>query len=324
MRTINFRGPDNQIIQVQLKRRGGNNSRIVFLDDGHEEVVPNDLLDFDTLRESPDRRTGNRIVPVTPLRSFYYSVRNLTGSREKCFESLKKYLQNNSDEITAFFLTELFIRSRAHIEFYNNEQEPFYRCGSRPPKTNNHFATELVDLFSNAPSCSVDGVNFIGYVDYEINPLRTTSSCFESGKPARSSGAGGMDLLLISGEGADALPAVGEIKAQTEQVGPTFALIQAMTYAAELVTEHQWLRLGKYFPEAFGEICVESRTPCVDLLVIFESPVENGDDLRFAVRLAERFLEDDRVSSSIRRIQFLECQIKDQEVTFHTINVSPD
>ena len=321
MRTINFRGPDNQIIQVQLKRRGGKNSRIVFHDDGHEEVVPNDLLDFDSLAVIDDRRVGTRIVPITPLRSFYYSVRELTGSREERFEPLKKRLQNSSDEVSAFFLAELFSRSHSHMEFFNNREEPFYKSGSRPPKTNDHFATELVDLLSNAPPVFGDGVNFIGYVDYEINPLRTTSSCFESGEPAKSSGAGGMDLLLISGEGKNALPAIGEIKAKTEQVGPTFALIQAMTYAAELVTNHQWLRLGNYYPEAFGEICVESRTPCVDLLLILESPVGNGDDLRFAVRLAERLLEDDRVSSSIRKIQFLKGQINDETVSINAVDV---
>ena len=321
MRTINFQVPDSQIIQVQLIRQGRNNSRVVF-PDGHDELVPNALLDFETVESNIiNRRVGSRIVPTTPLRSFYLSIRNLTGSKEEIFKTLQDRLQSRFGEINAFFLAELFIRSRSQMEYFHNDQEPFYIPGSRPPKTNKHFATELVYLLGDTPPNLGTGVSPFGYVDYEINPLRTTSSCFESGKPASSSGAGGMDLLLISGEGDDALPAVGEIKAETEHVGPTFALIQAMAYAAELVTAHQWIRLGNSYPDEFGEICVESRTPCVDLLVILQKPVENDDDLQFAIKLAEEVMNDTEVSSSIRKIQFLEGYINNETVSINAVDV---
>jgi len=129
-----------------------------------------------------------------------------------------------------------------------------------------------------------------------------------------------MDLLLLSKVDAKALPAVGEIKAATEQVGPTFALIQSLAYVAELATTSQWIRMGKFFPD-LKTVCVPKNTPRLDIIVILEAPVEGtGADLELARTLAEGLVNEERVSESIRKIEFLQGQLnKENEICIDLI-----
>ena len=50
------------------------------------------------------------------------------------------------------------------------------------------------------------------------------------------------------------VPAIGEIKAATETVGPTFALVQSLMYTAQLVTRNQFLRLKKHYCKTFAGV----------------------------------------------------------------------
>lgn len=324
MRRAQFHGPDKRVVVVEVIRKGRKNTRVVF-PDGHQELVPtSSLVDVAPLPESerlPEyepRPSGERIVPTTPLKSLYRSLRKIGGSKAEYFRSIIERIQDRHGPVGAPFIAELFARSQSHMKFFNNEHEAFYVAGARPDRASNHSANRFVELLSNGAVDLGNGVTHFEYVDYEINPLRTTRSCFETGKPATSSGSGGMDLLLRSGGNAP-LPAVGEIKAQTEQVGPTFALLQALTYAAELVTPSQWARLGRHFEDHFGDVCTTGTDPVVDVLVLLEAPVDVGDDLNFALTLAADLLNDARISDSIRRIEFLEWQIDADAVSITAI-----
>lgn len=320
MRRADFCGPDNRVVTVEVIRSGQRNTRVVF-PDGHEELVPTtSLADASSPSEADPRSSDECIVPTTPLKLLYRNLREIGGSKDERFRSIMKRIQDRHGPVGAPFIAELFARSQSHMKCFNNEHEAFYVAGSRPNRTSDHFANRFVELLSNGAPSLGDGVTVFEYVDYEINPLRTTRSCFETGKPATSSGAGGMDLLLRSG-GSDPLPAVGEIKAKSEQVGPTFALLQALTYAVELVTPSQWARLGRHFKGHFSDICTTDTEPVIDVLVFLEAQIDVGDDLQFALTLAADILKDTRISDSIRRIEFLECHIDAEAVSINVVPV---
>jgi hypothetical protein len=310
-----FRRDDGKIVLVQVKRRGPENSRVIFAD-GHEELVPNGLLRPYTPvpnAVTSDATPGRLLVPETPLRRFYKELRKLGGPREERFNLLRQHLQDRHGPKGATFLAELFARSQAAMEFYRNPRAPFYERGRRttqrdaPPD-----ARLLVDLISNGSVAFEDGCRPFEYVDYEICPTRTTQSCLENGKAARSSGGGGMDILLLS-TSPKPLPAVGEIKAASEYVGPTFALIQGLTYAAELVTKSQWDRLGNAF-DKLRSVCTADRSPQVDVLVLLQHPsnqtLEATADIDLAMRVSQELIADPKVSSAVRSIEFLTWEIK--------------
>lgn len=314
VQNANFRSTTGDIFQVQVIRRGPKNSRVIF-PDGHRELVPTSSLEIqqDYIRQdyAPDPK---RMVPQTPLRTFYKSLRNHRGDPKERFNQLRLLLSNRHGPTGGEFLVELFSRSQAQMVAYDNQGEPFYEIGRRGNSAESSpFADRLVELIGEGAIDFGQGTAPFKYVDYELSPLRTTRSCWENGKSATSSGAGGMDMLVVTLDEQQQFPAIAEIKAETESVGPTFALIQVLAYAVELTTASQWNRLGRYYPELLGSVCNDVRTPQVDLLIMLQGPVIQNDDLRFACDLAEKLLQQDRLSKSIRKIQFLDCQIKDDK-----------
>jgi hypothetical protein len=292
---------------VKVVREGGRNSRVIF-PDGHDEKIENGLLsDHSTTVATPPAPSQQRVVPITPLRRLYRKLRAAKGDPNTRFLAIQNLLVGRRGSAGANFLQELFLRSKQHMAHYNNEDEAFYEPGKRPQRTASHFANKLVNhlTLKGSEGLELDDIAAFDCVDYEINPLRTTGSCWESGKAATNSGAGGMDLLLVT-KSVPPHPVIAEIKASTESVGATFALIQTLTYAVELVTESQWRRLRKHFSPFHN--CSET-APCVRLMVILQSPVANTDDLNYAISLAQELLVDNEISASIARIDFVECQI---------------
>lgn len=295
-------------IQVQVIRRGANNSRVLF-QDGHCELVPTASIVFQQVHVPSPKR----MVPWTPLRTFYESLRDHRGDAAEKFRQLRLLLNDRHGPTDADFLGELFCRSQTQVDAYDNRDEPFCEIGNRGASlATPAFANHFVDLIADG-TVQFEGVGAFKFVDYEINPLRTTRSCWENGKSATSSGAGGMDMLVVTLDEQQQFPAIAEIKAKTETVGPTFALIQALAYAVELTTASQWIRLGRHYLELLGTVCNDVRTPQLDLLILLQGPVIQNDDLRFACDLAENLLQQDqdRLRNSIRKIHFLDCQIED-------------
>lgn len=313
-------------IEVRVRRQGRLNTRIVF-DDGHDELVETKLLRFiEPAMCDGDERS--RIVPITPLRHLYREMRNVQGNPVERFNALRDRLgwdsaglPNRHGPIGSAFVSELFLRSRSHMARYINDGEGFYKPGYRPQwDEQNTFANRFVELAANAQIQFNDGAPEFDFVDYEISPIRTTRSCWENGRSAMDSGAGGMDLLLKSQHENTWLPAVGEIKACTETVGPTFALMQALTYAAELVTVSQWERLNRH-SEHFREICTPTMSPRVDVFLIFEEPNQDTEDFQYAQTIARGLLQEgNNRLQSVRRIIFLKCCIENDEIA-HLENI---
>lgn len=310
---------DGEAVVVQVKRRGRENSRVTFAD-GHEELVPNSLLrPCDAAPAAPVETPGHLLVPETPLRRFYKELRNLSGTREERFIQLRRHLDDRHGPQGATFLAELFTRSQGAMEYYRNPRAPFYQRGRRAiQREANPDARLLVDLISDGAVMFKDGCRPFQYVDYEICPTRTTQSCLENGKAARSSGGGGMDLLLLTTTPTP-LPAVGEIKAASEYVGPTFALIQGLTYAAELVTQSQWSRLGQAFDQ-LRPICTPDSSPQVDVIVLLQQSSSQGQyssaDLELAKRMAKEVVADSKVSAAVRSVKFVSWRVEDETALF--------
>jgi hypothetical protein len=299
-----FNGQDR--ISCRIKRRGAHNTRIV-LDDGKEILVPSESVTKEARLTSTDTE---RLIPTIPLETFYRSLRKLRGSKEEQFRSLFKLLNERYGPKGAEFLGELFRRSVRHAESYANIEEKFYSTRSTRSSSESEFAKLLVRKMSNNKEIRLEGYT-LQFVDYEIFPFRTTYSCNENGEPGSHMGSGGMDMLLASTKDA-VLPAIGEIKAGTETVGPTFALVQSLMYAAQMATSKQFSRLEQHYGWAFDKL--SEHEPKVDVIVFLE-PHEKlyRKDLEYALSLSE---EVGRILSKyVRQIAFVSCSIVDDAIS---------
>jgi hypothetical protein len=186
-----------------------------------------------------------RLIPLTSLRHFYDRLRDFVSDafhREAARECLRR-----PDRVQ-----ELIAGSVRHFTLYDNREEPFRPgpVGLTDARTeNSDLANRVLGLIARSeasvPSCRELEFDF---VDYEVSPIRTTGSEFENGESAKRSGRGGVDVLLANR--VDRLPAVGELKADTDR-NPFLGLIQALTYAAELSTPSQRARLAASYPDRF-------------------------------------------------------------------------
>ena len=188
--------------------------------------------------------------------------------------------------------------------FYRNVDEGFCPDREEQRAANDNYAQMLVQHLRNGALVEVDDLAF-SMVDFEIFPFRTTRSCTERGEPATSAGSGGMDMLLAVNIDDVTVPAVGEIKADTENVGPTFALIQSLMYASQIATPNQFERLAERYPNVFGHLRDES--PTVQIIIVLESANRCiPEDLDFAKELATSMMND--APTQISSIRFLECR----------------
>ena len=187
-----------------------------------------------------------RLIPLTPLRHFYDRLRDFVSDsfhREAARECLRR-----PDR-----LQDLIAASVAHFGLYDNRDEPFRPApgGLTPARSGNaDLANRLLGLIA-AGSTTVPSrpeLEF-DFVDYEVSPVRTTGSEFENGDSGKSSGKGGIDVLLANR--VDRLPAVGELKADTDR-NPFLGFIQSLRYAVELSTPAQRARLAKSYPDRFA------------------------------------------------------------------------
>lgn len=282
-----------------IRRVGSQNTRIV-LEDGTEKLVASELVE--PVVETIPGGSAERIIPKIPLETVYRRLRKLTGTKEEKFESVVNVLTPPNGPKGAEFLAAIFHRSVRHAESYSNIKESFYPQRVTRTNRNRQFAKKLVAQLDRGLKLEIDGQT-VQMVDYEVFPFRTTKSCHEDGRPATRAGSGGMDLLLASDVGG-VLPAVGEIKAASETVGPTFALVQSLMYAAQLTTSNQFLRLKGHYGNSFRSIKTDA--PQMDVIVLLEaSPQVRNDDLSYALSLAEKLTEN--LCQYLRNITFLWC-----------------
>lgn len=179
-------------------------------------------------------------VPRTRLRSFRFAFRDWTMGLKR---AQADFFANNVD-----CLRELWNLSITEIEKYTYQESFHNRTNcilSSEPKALSDIqntvdaATYFKSHFTSpAQMCR----NTFQYLDREIAPLRTRNAHFVGGAAATSSGSGGMDLLLLSGERVCA----GEVKVG-EDSELFEALLQGMWYGSELATRKQITRVATHY-----------------------------------------------------------------------------
>lgn len=242
-----------------------------------------------------------RLIPLTPLRHFYRVIESA------CFDFR---LQTATELLRKPAIIQTLVRkSSEHFALYQNSNEAFHNravSGLSPnqlssPVASSNLSSVIVagnHSIPNYPSLDFD------FVDYEVNPLRTTGSFFENGKSGNSSGTGGVDLLLA--QRPDKFPIVGEVKVESDK-DPFFALIQALTYAVELTTQPQRQRLNF----AYGnQLKIHSDGPFIDIYVVLVAYPKSKDRmecLRLTNELSQTLLKPSSpVAGLVRRIVCIE------------------
>ena len=263
--------------------------------------------------------TEGRIVPQTEFRRFYETLKMLTP--DAIHEVICNYFLGDDARIKK--LLDMFDSSLSHFEQYENVAQDFHPERNEGqgvdwfpehPEKKHEFAKQLTLRLGRARPTQYEvvipyrpSIVFVA-LDYEVSFRRTTERAkFEDGKSGRSSGAGGVDLLLLSKIDGDWIPAIGEIKAKTDK-NMFFALIQALTYAVELTTDNQLRRFERAYQNHF--VAGKKISKC-DILLIYESSSESPKLLREACDLAEKLLtmKDSTVAQCVRRIAFLSAEL---------------
>jgi hypothetical protein len=306
--------------RVRLIRIGSKNSRVERTLNGvvEEMLVSDEAIAWGTAEGSKPSASPERIIPVTPLHRLYSTLRDHAGGREAQFVLLKDLLDRVGMP-PGMFMSELFSRSVAQFSHYNNAKERF-TPGNGKRKTSfdkSGFAIRLVDAFrANKVDFSLCPDVSVGFVDYEVNPNRTTLSCYEDASSGERSGGGGMDFLLVCHD-ERRTPAVAEVKARTETVGPTFALIQGLKYLSELASPSQQERIGRWYSNSFGPRSPESSSGRLDLYLIFEENKPGADgDFEYMRLVAQQILKSEKVTPVIRRIVCLRGHEDSEKIKF--------
>ena len=172
----------------------------------------------------------NKAVPDTEIRNLYRLIR---GSREFVQDPLADIFAASCGTAGSF-LSGLFCRSVQQFSTYKSHEGIPFRPEGRPKiqerwhkNKGKEFAKRLAYLMAGGKTSG----NFpYAYIDDELSFRRTP------GAGAPKSGQGGVDVLLCS-QDAVRLPVIGEIKAASDPSTPFAGLVQALTYASELVTE---------------------------------------------------------------------------------------
>jgi hypothetical protein len=202
-------------------------------------------------------------------------------------------------------LLESFAQSYDHFDQYSNVEEDFGGGGKRKKDGTFEFAERMARTLQASGGWAGDPILGFDFVAREVNFRRTSGGAFfEDGTLARSSGAGGVDLWLRAHDGG--LPIVGEIKARTD-TNAFVALVQALTYASELVTPAQLERVERHYPEQFPSgLLTSSEGPHADIYLICEGQPDLSDETR---ELADHLLADRRrrLGQHIRRIVCLQA-----------------
>ena len=288
-----YQDADGSWLNCEIVRQGRNNTRIEipgrpsFLVETKKVRLWSETLNCNNQISGG---TFGRIVPEVPLQRLYKQLRSFKGSKRQVFEAAKGLLTSTGMDSPGAFIAELFGRSVEQMQHYSNEGEGFYpnsrqnRCREDYP-----FANALVQTLGDGKERLIGNAK-MKLVDYEIYPLRTTNSVRENGKKTTGKVSGTLDALFAISIDGVTLPGIGEIKAKTEQVGVTFAFIQALMNATLLLTKSQFQRLktvAKTQYEAnFASLNCE--LPRVDVILLVDDRSKFiSDDVQLALELRE-------------------------------------
>jgi hypothetical protein len=215
-------------------------------------------------------------IPRTTMRKLFEKCRANTSLDEQV---------HWADQLTAGELASAFIKSIDEFKGYRNT-EPFYPSTRRilPVLSTNQPIRSSRDLAivlnAQGPAKVVnDPCLNIRYVDYEVVPARTTGGAkYDDGKEGRTWVR--LDLLLLADN-----PVIAEVKLRSDK-NPFYALVQALTCAAELATPAQRDRLQRRrYPQLLTKAPFEIYT------IVYE-PNRNGEDWRRLLLRAEEMCRE--------------------------------
>ncbi len=161
----------------------------------------------------------------------------------------------------------------------------------------------------------------VGFIDYEINPLRTTNHAVNDDGRVGTSGYGGLDLLLVNQIEKQPILIVGEVKAKTD-TDLFLAFIQSLVYAIELGTENQFERLRSQ-SDYKSKLQGLDRATGLDIYLIFETHPDDVELYFQTRRFCELLLQyGNLVKKVVRKVKFVEATLEeDGSVTFLTHHV---
>jgi hypothetical protein len=200
-------------------------------------------------------------IPRTRIRSLFQECRTCTSLEEQA-----RWAQ----QLKPTALANVFTESVEEFKPYRNT-EPFYPASRRSlpvPSTNQAIRTSrdlaiLLNAQGTAEVINDPCLNF-RYVDYEIVPARTTRGTYADG--GNGTEWVRLDQLLVTEH-----PVIAEVKLRRDK-NPFYALIQALTAAAELATPAQHQRLQRHYPKQFAT----TNGAEVDIYIITYRSHENG------------------------------------------------
>jgi hypothetical protein len=256
-----------------------------------------------------------RLIPITALRHFYETLRRFPSFAFR-MQAARECLRRPDQ------LQELVRNSSDHFALYENPAEAFH---DRQPgtfsavrETNRSIAVRLLRK-AIAGACSIQEAPLLDfrYVDYEVSPIRTTASQFENGLSGRSSGTGGIDLLLANR--CDRVPIIGEVKIEAD-TDPFFGLIQALMYAVEMTTAPQMCRLNRFYGDQFSFPRDGAFVDVYLMLVAYPNDQNHAESLKMTDELSRLLVTaNSPVARIVRRLVCIEAASVDTEVVSFTV-----
>lgn len=252
------------------------------------------------------------VVPGTPIRGLYDLLRPLP------LELHVAFAEGFAARPEA--LATLCIRSQKAFQRFTSN------CLLTPPRRNplvgefpftsgNDVVAALLRLAETSSGVvAVSNNTSLNFriVEREIDPRRTQKGFYQDGQSAKSSGIGGIDLILQSVE--NDLPIIGEIKF-AEDSSAFLALIQSLAYLVELSTESQRRRLIESF-DLFKPLVGRADFQ-FDLYVISSYAPTDGlrpEIYKLTKRLAQG-LQGTEMGILLRRMAFLDVTSSDSGIT---------
>jgi hypothetical protein len=242
----------------------------------------------------PSKLTANNgsiFVPRTRLRTYRFAFRDWTMGLKRAQAS---FFVDNIE-----CLQELWNLSVKEIEKYNYQEKFHERMEVESPTESRKLSqiqntVDAAAYFQSRYATSQVLANTeFRYLDREIAPLRTRDAQFVGGGAATSSGAGGMDLLLLAGKRVCA----GEVKVGNDS--ELFeALLQGMWYGSELATKKQIKRVAKFYSlEDLKETLVD--------VAVFSINQKNDPTREATIKLADKINTEGRFGN-LGRVYLIE------------------
>ncbi|MDB2685916.1 hypothetical protein N9Y42_01785 [Mariniblastus sp.] len=282
---------------------------------------------FSTKIPTADEVKSDRVpVPQTSLRRFYETL--LILSTKDLRKSTADYLTKERGQKKRIGkMSKMIDQSIGHVARYINTGEDFHPDRGPVYKIDKYldnrskYAYCLQAKLRNGSEIYSESSK-IGFIDYEINPLRTTDYAVNDDGRIGTSGYGGLDLLLVDQTEKTPVLVVGEIKAATD-TDIFLAFVQSLVYAVELGSENQFERLRTQ-PENCGKLEGLDLATGLDVYLIFQKhPSEVGlypQTRRFCEML---FQHGNLIKKIIRKIKFVQATLEDDGgVSFKVHHVS--